>query len=45
MGVRTLRRLLIIGFTAVVRWAKRKDVPYGFKPPMLVIVGAQDRTH
>ena len=46
MGERTLRRLLIIGASGVVRWAKRKGVPPGTwlarmlarKPPMLVIV-------
>lgn len=46
MGERTLRRLLIIAASAVVRWAKRKGVPKGSwlgrmlerKPPMLVIV-------
>ena len=27
MGERTLRRLLIIAASAVVRWAKRKGVP------------------
>ena len=44
MGERTLRRLLIIAASAVVRWAKRKGVPKGSwlgrmlerKPPMLV---------
>ena len=29
MGERTLRRLLIIASSAVVRWAKRKGVPVG----------------
>jgi transposase len=46
MGERTLRRLLIIAASAVVRWAKRKGVPAGSwlgqmlarKPPMLVAV-------
>jgi transposase len=46
MGERTLRRLLIIACSGVVRWAKRKGVPAGSwlarmlarKPPMLVIV-------
>ena len=43
MGERTLRRLLIIGASGVVRWARRKGVPAGSwlarmlarKPPML----------
>src|SRR6195952_2384318 len=46
MGQRTLRRLLIIGASAVARWAARKGVPAGSwlgrmlarKPPMLVRV-------
>ena len=46
MGERSLRRLLIIGASAVARWAVRKGVPAGSwlgrmlarKPPMLVRV-------
>jgi transposase len=46
MGERSLRRLLIIGASAVARWAARKGVPAGAwlgrmlarKPPMLVRV-------
>src|SRR3954465_2278733 len=46
MGERSLRRLLIIGASAVARWAARKGVPAGSrlgrmlarKPPMLVQV-------
>src|SRR4051812_9441188 len=46
MGERALRRLLIIGASAVARWAARKGVPAGSwlgrmlarKPPMLVRV-------
>jgi transposase len=46
MGERTLRALLIIGASAVTRWASRKGVPAGSwlermlrrKPPMLVRV-------
>ena len=46
MGERSLRRLLIIGASAVARWAARKGVPAGSwlgrmlarKPPMLVRV-------
>ncbi len=46
MGERTLRRLLIIACSGVVRWAKRKGAPTGSwlarmlarKPAMLVIV-------
>jgi len=46
MGERTLRRLLIIGTSGVVRWAKRKGVAadtwlgrmLARKPPMLAIV-------
>jgi transposase len=46
MGERTLRRLLIIGASAVVRWAARNGAPAGSwmarmiacKPPMLVRV-------
>lgn len=51
MGERTLRRLLIIAASAVVRWAKRKGVPKGSwlgrmlerKPPMLVIVALANK--
>ncbi len=51
MGERTLRRLLIIAASAVVRWAKRKGVPAGSwlarmlarKPPMLVIVALANK--
>lgn len=51
MGERTLRRLLIIGASSVVRWAKRKGVPAGSwlggmlarKPPMLVIVALANK--
>lgn len=51
MGERTLRRLLIIAASAVVRWAKRKGVPAGSwlgqmlarKPPMLVIVAVANK--
>ncbi len=50
-GERTLRRLLIIGASGVVRWAKRKGVPPGSwlagmlsrKPPMLVIVALANK--
>jgi transposase len=52
MGERTLRRLLIIAASGVVRWAKRKGVPEGSwlarmlarKPPMLVIVALANKT-
>ena len=52
MGERTLRRLLIIACSGVVRWAKRKGVPEGSwlarmlarKPPMLVIVALANKT-
>ena len=52
MGERTLRRLLIIAASGVVRWAKRKGVPAGSwlgrmlarKPPMLVIVALANKT-
>jgi hypothetical protein len=48
---RTLRRLLIIGASGVVRWAKRKDVAadtwlgrmLARKPPMLVIVALANK--
>jgi hypothetical protein len=47
MGERSLRRLLIIGASAVLRWAARHGAPAGSsmsrmlacKPPMLVRVG------
>jgi transposase len=52
MGERTLRRLLIIACSAVVRWAKRKGLPAGTwlgqmltrKPAMLVIVALANKT-
>ncbi|HLM20151.1 MAG TPA: IS110 family transposase [Propionibacteriaceae bacterium] len=52
MGERTLRRLLIIGASAVARWAARKGVPAGSwlgrmlarKPPMLVRVALANKT-
>ena len=52
MGERTLRRLLIIACSEVVRWAKRKGAPTGSwlarmlarKPPMLVIVALANKT-
>ena len=51
MGERTLRRLLIIGASAVARWAARKGVPAGSwlgrmlarKPPMLVRVALANK--
>jgi transposase len=51
MGERTLRRLLIIGASGVVRWARRKGVPAGSwlarmlarKPPMLVRVALANK--
>jgi transposase len=51
MGERTLRRLLIIAASGVVRWAKRKGVPANSwlarmlarKPPMLVIVALANK--
>jgi transposase len=51
MGERTLRRLLIIGASAVVRWAARKGAPAGSwlagmlarKPPMLVRVALANK--
>ena len=51
MGEQTLRRLLIIAASAVVRWAKRKGVPadtglglvLARKPPMLVIVAVANK--
>ena len=52
MGERTLRRLLIIACSGVVRWAKRKGMPAGSwlarmlarKPPMPVIVALANKT-
>jgi len=52
MGQRDLRRLLIIGAMAVVRWASRKGVPEGSwlarmmakKPRMLVAVALANKT-
>ena len=51
MGERILRRLLIIAASAVVRWAKRKEVLKGSwlgrmlerKPSMLVIVALANK--
>jgi transposase len=51
MGERTLRALLIIGASAVTRWASRKGVPAGSwlermlrrKPPMLVRVALANK--
>jgi len=51
MGERTLRRLLIIGASAVARWASRKGAPAGSwldrmvrrKPPMLVRVALANK--
>ena len=51
MGERTLRRLLIIAASGVVRWAKRKGVLPGSwlarmlarKPPMLVRVALANK--
>jgi transposase len=51
MGERTLRRLLIIGASAVVRWARRKSAAAGSwldrmlsrKPPMLVTVALANK--
>ncbi len=51
MGERTLRRLLIIAASGVVRWAKRKGIPANSwlarmlarKPPMLVIVALANK--
>lgn len=51
MGERTLRRLLIIGASSVVRWASRKGPPAGSwlagmlarKPPMLVRVALANK--
>jgi transposase len=52
MGERTIRRLLIIGASAVVRWAGRRDAEAGpwlarmlaRKPKMLVIVALANKT-
>jgi transposase len=52
MGERTLRRLLIIGASAIVRWAMRKGSTADAwlsrmlerKPPMLVIVALANKT-
>lgn len=52
MGERTLRRLLIIGASAAVRWAMRKGATANSwlsrmlsrKPPMLVIVALANKT-
>lgn len=51
MGEQTLRRLLIIGASAIVRWAARKGAPVGSwlermlarKPRMLVIVALANK--
>jgi transposase len=51
MGERTLRRLLIIGASAVLRWAARQGAPAGSwlsrmlarKPPMLVRVALANK--
>jgi transposase len=51
MGERTLRRLLIMACSGMVRWAKRKGAPAGSwlarllvrKPPMLVTVGISEQ--
>src|SRR4051812_1337655 len=51
MGERSLRRLLIIGASAVARWAARKGIPAGSwlgrmlarKPPMLVRVALANK--
>ena len=51
MGERTLRCLLIVGASGVVRWAKRKGAPadswlarmLARKPPMLVIVALANK--
>ena len=51
MGERTLRRLLIVGASAVVRHASRRDFPAGSwlsrmlarKPRMLVIVALANK--
>ena len=52
VGERTLRRLLIIAASSVVRWARRKGVPpdswlgrmLARKPPMRVIVALANKT-
>jgi transposase len=47
MGERTLRRLLIIGASALVRWVARNGAPSGSwiarKPPMLVRVALANK--
>ena len=51
MGERTLRRLLVIAASGVVRWARRKGVAgrllagsmLARKPPMLVIVALANK--
>ena len=51
MGQRSLRRLLVIGASSVVRWARRKGAPAGSwlarmierKPPMLVIMALANK--
>jgi transposase len=51
MGQRDLRRLLIIGASAVLRWASRHGAPAGSwlsrmigrKPPMLIMVALANR--
>ena len=51
MGQRDLRRLLIIGASAVLRWASRHGAPTGSwlsrmigrKPPMLIMVALANR--
>ena len=51
MGQRDLRRLLIIGASAVVHWARKRGAPEGSwlqrmllrKPPMLVVVALANK--
>jgi len=51
MGQRDIRRLLIVGAMAVVRWATRKGPPEGSwlarmltrKPPMLVAIALANK--
>jgi transposase len=51
MGQRDLRRLLIIGASAVVRWARKQGAPEGYwlermllrKPTMLVVVALANK--
>ena len=51
-GERTIRRLLILGASAVVRWARQRGTPDGSwlarmlarKPPMLVTVALANKT-